>query len=115
MVEALEGYSYSDKLRILGLTTLETRFLKADLIEVFKILRGSENVNPEKFFRVVSDDDRRRHSFKLFNKRNRLDVGWFKFANRVCEDWNELDEDVVAVGSMNAPKRKLAHHVSGYF
>ena len=33
MVEALEGYSYSNKLRMLGLTTLETRFLRADLIE----------------------------------------------------------------------------------
>ena len=40
MVEGLEGYSYEDRLRILGLTTLETRFLRADLIEVFKILRG---------------------------------------------------------------------------
>ena len=44
MVEGLEGYSYSDRLRILGLTTLETRFLRADLIEVFKILKGFENV-----------------------------------------------------------------------
>ena len=40
MVEGLEGYSYEDRLRILGLTTLETRFLRADLIEVFKILEG---------------------------------------------------------------------------
>ena len=35
MVEGLEEYSYSDKLRILGLTSLETRFLRADLIEFF--------------------------------------------------------------------------------
>ena len=39
MVEGLEGYSYVDWLRILRLTTFETRFLQADLIEVFKILR----------------------------------------------------------------------------
>ena len=56
MVEGLEGYSYSDRLRILGLTTLETKFLRADLIEVFKILRGFENVDPEQFFQVVRDD-----------------------------------------------------------
>ena len=31
MVEGLEGYSYEDRLRVLGLTTLETRFLRADL------------------------------------------------------------------------------------
>ena len=118
MVEGLEGYSYSDRLRILGLTTLETRFLRADLIEVFKILKGFENVDPEKFFQVVGDDGRRGHVFKLFKKRSRLDVGRFKFANRVCEEWNGLDDDVVGVGSVNAFKRKLDHHlrnVRGYF
>ena len=50
MVESLEGYSYVDRLRILGLTTLETRFLWADLIEVFKILRRFENLDPDRFF-----------------------------------------------------------------
>ena len=40
-------------MRILGLTTLETRFLRADLIEVFKILRGFENLDPDRFFQVV--------------------------------------------------------------
>ena len=75
--------------------------LRADLIEVFKILRGVENVDPEKFLQVVRDDGRRRHSFKLFKRRYRLDVGRFKFGNRVCEEWNGLDDDVVAVGSVN--------------
>ena len=117
LVEGLEGYSYSDRLR-LGLTTLETRFWRADLIEVFKILRGFENVDPEKFFQVVRDNGRRGHSFKLFKKRYRLDVGRFKFANQVCEEWNGFDDDVVTVGSMNAFKRKLDPHlryVMGYF
>ena len=50
MVKGLEDYSYEDRLRIMGLTTIETRFLRADLVEVFKILRGFENVNPERFF-----------------------------------------------------------------
>ena len=59
MVEGLEGYSYSDKLRILGLTTFETRFLRADLIEVLKIRRGFDNVDPEMFFQVARDDGRR--------------------------------------------------------
>ena len=54
----------------------------------------------------------------MFKKRWRLDVGRFKFANRVCEEWNGLDDDVVGVGSVNAFKRKLDHHlknVRGYF
>ena len=96
----MEEYSYSDKLRILDLTTLETRFLRADLIEAFKILRGFENVDPEKFFQVAGVDGRRGHSFKLFKKRYRLDVGLvgrFKFSSRVCEDWNKLDDDIVGI------------------
>ena len=118
MVEGLEGYSYSDRLRILGRTTLETRFLRADMIEVFKILKGLENVDLERFFHVVGGDGRRGHIFKLFKRRCRLDVGRFKFANRVCEEWNGLDDDVVEVGSVNAFKRRLDHHlrnVRGYF
>ena len=79
--------------------------MRANLIEVFKILRGFENVDPGKIFQVVRDDGRRGHSSKLFRRRYRLDVGWFKFANRVCEEWNGLDDDdVVAVGSVNAFK-----------
>ena len=74
MVEGLEGYSYENRLRTLGLTTLETRFLHADLIEVFKILRGFENLDPDRFFEVIGDGVRRGHSFKLFKKKYRLDV-----------------------------------------
>ena len=47
--------------------------MRADLIEVFKILRGFEIVDPEKFFQVVRDDGRRGHSFKLFKSSG---TGW---------------------------------------
>ena len=58
------------------------------------------------------------YSFKLVKGRYRLDVGRFKFANRVCEEWNGLDDDEVTVGSVNTFKRELDHHlrnVRGYF
>ena len=64
-------------MRILGLTPLETRFLRVDEIEVFKILRGFENLDPGRFFQVIGDGARRGPSFKLFKKRYRLDVGKF--------------------------------------
>ena len=92
--------------------------MRADLIEVFKILKGFENVDPGKLFQVVGDDGRRGHVFKLFKKRCRLDVGRFKFANRLSEEWNGLDDDVVVVGSVNAFKRKRDHplrNVGVYF
>ena len=117
MVEGLEGYSYEDRLRILGLTTLETRFLRADLIEVFKILRGFENLDPDRFFQVIGDGVKRGHSFKLFKKRYHLDVGKFKFASRVCEEWKRLGDGIVSAGTVNVFMMKLNHHlrnVRGY-
>ena len=39
---------------------------------------------------MIGDGARRGHSFKLFKQRYCLDVGKFKFASRVCEEWNRL-------------------------
>ena len=82
MMEGLVKYSYKDRLR----------FLLADLIEVFKILRGFESLDPDKFFQLIGDGARREHSFKLFivPSCSSLDVGKFKFPNRICEEWNRL-------------------------
>ena len=45
-----ESLSYYDRLSKLGLTTLETRRLCGDIIEVFKIFKGFENVSYNTYF-----------------------------------------------------------------
>ena len=117
MVEGLREYSYEDRLKILGLTTLETRFLWADLIDVFKILRGFGNLDPDPFFKVIGDGARKGRSVKLFKKRYRLEVGKSKFASRVCEEWNRLGDGIVSAETVNVFNTRLDHHlrnVRGY-
>jgi len=49
----ITGYSklnYEDRLASLGLTTLETRRLRGDLIGVFKINKCYDNIGSEIFF-----------------------------------------------------------------
>ena len=49
----ITGYSklnYEERLASLGLTTLETRRLRGNLIEVFKISKGYDNIVSEIFF-----------------------------------------------------------------
>ena len=50
MVQGLTNLSYEERLKRLGLTTLETRHLRADLLEVFKIMTDKEKVDKDTFF-----------------------------------------------------------------
>ena len=61
------------------------------MIEVYTILKGLDKLDPGRFFDVV-DSATRVNSLKLFKRRMRLDVGKYKFDNRVCDDWNGLAE-----------------------
>jgi len=54
------GLTYGEKLKHLGLTTLETRRLCGDLIEVFKIFKGFDDVKPTNFF-IMSSTGLRGH------------------------------------------------------
>ena len=50
MMEELRGMEYEERLRQTRLVTLEARRTRADIIEVFKIMKGLEGLNREDFF-----------------------------------------------------------------
>ena len=52
MIQKLRNISYEMHLKECGLTTQETRRLRGDQIEVFKILNGYENIDRNIFFTV---------------------------------------------------------------
>ena len=51
MIEECRGKDYDTRLRMVGLTSFETRMWRADMLEVFKILRGFEGLKIETFFK----------------------------------------------------------------
>ena len=51
LIPGLRDLTYEERLNECGLTTLETRRLRGDQIEVFKILNGYENIDSNIFFR----------------------------------------------------------------
>lgn len=61
--------TYQERLQELGLPSLEYRQLKADVIEVFKIINSIDTVNIEKFFTFAQYAGTRGHSHKLFKRR----------------------------------------------
>ena len=54
LISSLRKETYENRVKILGLTTLETRRLRGDLIEAFKIMKGFEDVSWNKFFKMSS-------------------------------------------------------------
>ena len=51
LTPGLRDLRYEERLKECGLTTLETRRVRGNQIEVFKILNGYENINSNIFFR----------------------------------------------------------------
>jgi hypothetical protein len=74
MIEECKGLSYENRLKITGLTTLEDRRNRGDMIEVFKIIRGIDNIECNKFFKFAATSRTRGHKYKLAKDRSRLDV-----------------------------------------
>ena len=52
MIPKRRNISYEMHLKESGLTTLKTRRLRGDQIEVFKILNGYENIDRNIFYRL---------------------------------------------------------------
>ena len=106
----LKNGSYEEKLREMGFTTLETRRVRGDLIETFKIFKGFDKLNVHDFF-TVSTGTLRGHVFKVFKCRFNTDVGKYSFCNRVVNEWNLLSQDIVACDTLEQFKTKLDHHL----
>jgi hypothetical protein len=108
MINGIKDKGYEDKLRCLNLTTLETRRLRGDLIEVFKMFKGFDNLDPSQFFEL-NNLLTRGHSLKLVKPRCRLDVRKISFAHWIVDVWNSLDNVTVACASTNRFKKRTRH------
>ena len=82
MIPELRDLSYEERLKECGLTTLETRRLRGDQIEVFKILNGYENIDRNMFFSLKKDSRTRGHEVKLVKDQCRLDIRKHSFSQR---------------------------------
>ena len=111
MIPDLRDTPYHDRLRHLGLQTLETRRHRSDLILAFKIIRGLVDFPVEGLFQFAPQDPRGHHLKLRYRRNPRLDIRMFTFAERVIGPWNALPDRVVGAESVSAFKRLL--HVSG--
>jgi len=98
---SLKEFPYEVRLKKLGLWSLEDRRIRADLIEVFKIIHGLSTVNFSTFFEYTTHERTRGHPLKLNKNRVRTDLRQHFFSERVINTWNKLDSDIACSSSLN--------------
>ena len=115
LIPELRDLRYEERLKEYGLTTLETRRLRGDQIEVFKILNGYENIDSNIFFEIKKKISRG-HNFTLVKKQSRLDVRNYSFSQRTINVWNKLSTDCVHATSVNVFKNRIDKYLvkAGY-
>lgn len=102
MISDLSHLDYQRRLRVLNITTLETRRLRADLLEVYKIFNGLESIIPADFFVMENKQTKTRgHPFKITKVHSRLDIRMYSFTQRIVNDWNRLPEAAVMSKNIN--------------
>ena len=82
LIPAMEGKNYFERLKRLGLPTLEysreradiTEERKKDMVEVYKIMNDIDLANKDKLFQMATFQATRGHPLKLFKRRSRLNV-----------------------------------------
>ena len=111
MIPELRDLSYESRLLQCGLTTLETRRLRGDQIEVFKIVNGYEDVDRNMFFKLKEGSRTRGLKAALVKEQCRLDMRKYSFSQRVINEWNKLPNDCVNASSVNMFKNRIDRYL----
>jgi hypothetical protein len=114
MVSGLRSRDYEDRLKELGLTTLEERRHQADMLHMFKICNGVHGLDSKEFFRPPTDAAARtrRNVDPLSVRPNhgRLEIRRNFFTVRAGDPWNLVPNEIKHARTPAAFKRAYARH-----
>ena len=109
----LKELEYAERLRHLNLPTLAYRRVRGDLIQMYKIVHGLNDIRQEALFEFAHHEaGTRGHMFKIQKQHTRLQLREHSFSVRIVNLWNSLPEDVVCANTMNEFKNGIDNALS---
>ena len=110
MISGLTGGSYEEKLAEIGLTTLEQRRKRGDMIQTWKIIHRADNVEKETWFEMTADGEAvhktrlTKDKTKIVKPRTKYKLRENYFSVRVVDEWNQLSQRVREAKTINSFK-----------
>ena len=107
LILGLAELSYEERLKETGLYSLERSWLRGDMIEMFKIMKGEDKISEDELFNRVDSDRTRGHSLRVKKRRVKMVVRQGTFTQRVVNAWNALPRKVVTAETVDKFKLEL--------
>ena len=113
MVIELRGLEYEERLRELGLTTLENRRKRGDLIQIYKITKGFEEVELGLSWTEETGKGNRRHNRQIIREKFvNAPMRDNSLLNRNATTWNMLPSEIAEADTVNQFKARIDRHMA---
>ena len=118
MGRSLKHKSYDDRLKTLGLTTLEERRKRGDLIAYFKFQNKYNDITWENPNPYINSSTLEGPASNIRGHNQRYERQMIPrctprhnfFSNRVVDSWNNLPKEIVYAKSVNSFKKRHDEH-----
>jgi hypothetical protein len=107
ILPTVRNLTYPQRLRRLGIPSLEYRRIRADMIQIWKLLHGVDRLEPTRVLPPLLRSSCRGHSLRLSKERSTSHKYSNVLRHRAINSWNSLHEEVVSASTLNTFKSRL--------